>query len=308
MNLKLSTVTNPARALWDELVERRLWPLALALVVALVAVPVVLSKPAKPATPIPPAPAATGSPTVAFEPAVTTDGKKSSEIRKNLRHFTRKNPFTPQGGGGGGGSADTSGTATPTSVSSAGGTTPSTFGPGTAGSTDSSGSSGSAGSTGSTGTTGSSGGSTQKTFYYHYTVDVSFGKKGEEDDKTLSEFRALPNSDSPVLVFMGVKSDGKTAVFLISANASVIGDGKCSPSDTECTFLYMKTKDKETIEAVDTAGTITDYTLELKDIDVKRTEGPDKAASSSKSERVRLRRESREHLRTVSRSFQTLGL
>jgi len=108
-------------------------------------------------------------------------------------------------------------------------------------------------------------------------------------------------------VFMGVKSDGKTAVFLIAANASVIGDGKCSPSDTECTFLYMKRKDKETIEAVDTAGTITDYTLELKDINVKRTSGPEKA-TSSKSERVRLRRESREHLRTVSRSFQTLGL
>jgi hypothetical protein len=303
MNLKLTTVTTPLRGLWDELVERRLWPLALALVVALVAVPVLLSKPAKPATPIAPAPAAAGSPTVAFEPAVTADGKKSSEIRKNLRHFTRKNPFTPQGGGGGGGaSADTSGTATPTSVTpTTDSTTPETFGAGGTGSTDSS------GSTGSTGSTGSSGGSTQKTFYYHYTADVSFGKKGEEDDKTLSEFRALPSSENPILVFMGVKSDGKTAVFLISANASVIGDGKCSPSDTECTFLYMKKKDKETIEAVDTAGTITDYTLELKDIDVKRTEGPEKA-SSSKSERVKLRRENREHLRTVSRNLQTLGL
>jgi len=304
MNLKLSTVTTPLTALWDDLVERRLWPLALALVVALIAVPVLLAKPAKKATPLPPAPAAVSpaSAGVAFQPAVSVEGKKSSEIRKHLRHFKRKNPFTPQGLSSGS-STGSAGSASPTEVSVA-----APAGSATSGDTSGSGSSSSGSTTPGT-TTGSTGsGNTEtKTFYYHYTADVSFGKKGEEDDKTLNEFRALPTSDNPILVFMGVKSDGKTAVFLIAANASVIGDGKCSPSDTECTFLYMKRKDKETIEAVDTAGTITDYTLELKDINVKRTSGPEKA-TSSKSERVRLRRESREHLRTVSRSFQTLGL
>jgi hypothetical protein len=300
MNLNLSTVTTPLRALWDELVERRLWPLALALVVALIAVPVLLSKPAKPATPLPPAPAAANPVSaVAFEPAVSAEGKKSSEIRKNLRHFKRKNPFTPQGLSSGS-STGTAGSASTTTLSASAPAGSATSGDTSSGDTSS-------GSTTPGTTTGSSGGSTSKTFYYHYTADVSFGKKGEEDDKTLSEFRALPSSDNPILVFMGVKSDGKTAVFLIAANASVVGDGTCSPSDTECTFLYLKKKDKETIEAVDTAGTITDYTLELKDINVKRTSGPQKA-SSSKSERVRLRRESREHLRTVSHSFQSLGL
>jgi hypothetical protein len=304
MNLNLNTVTTPLRALWDELVERRLWPLALALVVALVAVPVLLSKPAKPATPLPPAPAAANpaSAAVAFEPAVSAEGKKSSEIRKNLRHFKRKNPFTPQGLSSGS-SSGSAGSASTTTLSGSAPVGSATSGDTTSGSSGSS----SSGTTTPGSTTGSSGGSTSKTFYYHYTADVSFGKKGEEDDKTLSEFRALPSSDNPILVFMGVKSDGKTAVFLIAANASVIGDGTCSPNDTECTFLYMKKKDKETIEAVDTAGTITDYTLELKDINVKRTEGPAKA-SASKSERVKLRRQSRERLRTVSRSFQTLGL
>jgi hypothetical protein len=308
MNANLNKLINPMRALWDELVERRLWPVAIALVVALIAVPVLLSKPAKPATPLPPAPAAANpaSAAVAFQPAVTTQGKKSSEIRKNLRHFKRKNPFTPQGLGSGSSSAG--GTATPTlssatlgstsSGSTDAGTTTTPFGGDTT--------SGSSGSTTPGSTTGSSGSST-KTFYYHYTADVSFGKKGEEDDKTLSEFRALPTSDNPIVVFMGVKSDGKTAVFLIAANASVDGDGSCKPSDTECTFLYMKKGDKETIEAVDTTGAITDYTLELKDIDVKRTSGPEKA-STSKAERARLRRESRAHLRTVTHSFQTLGL
>ena len=307
MNVNLSTITNPLRSLWEELVERRLWPLALALVVALVAVPVLLSKPAKQATPPAPPSAATSAPTIAFEPAVSTDGKKSSEIRKNLRHFSRKNPFIPKAGtGGGGGSAGASAATTLGTVSPTGVASGDTSGGGSTDSSGSTGSTDSSGSTGSTGSTGTSGG-TQKTFYYHYTADVSFGKKGEEDDKTLSEFRALPTSDNPILVFMGVKSDGKTAVFLIAANASVVGDGNCKPSDTECTFLYMKKGDEQTFEAVDTDGGITDYTLELKDIDVKRTSGPEKA-SSSKNERARLRRENRAHLRTVTHSFQTLGL
>jgi hypothetical protein len=138
-------------------------------------------------------------------------------------------------------------------------------------------------------------------------VDVRFGKTGKEDEKTLTEFRALPSSDDPVLVFMGVKNDGETAVFLVSAKATTVGDGKCSPSDTECTFLYMTKGDEQTIESIDTSGAVTDYTLELRSIDVKRTNGPAKA-TSSKSERAAAQRDSRTRLRTVTSAFQTLGL
>ena len=35
-------------------------------------------------------------------------------------------------------------------------------------------------------------------------MDVSFGKTGKADDKTLSDFRSLPSSKDPVIVFMGV--------------------------------------------------------------------------------------------------------
>ena len=84
-NVNVNSISNPLRALWDELVERRLWPVAVVLVVALVAVPVLLAKPAKEAAP-PPVPTGTGaaSPGLAFQPAVTTDGTKSSQIRKRL--------------------------------------------------------------------------------------------------------------------------------------------------------------------------------------------------------------------------------
>jgi hypothetical protein len=303
MNVNLSTITTPLRGLWEDLVERRLWPVAIVLVVALVAVPVLLSKPAKTAGPPSPAPAGagTGSPSVAFQPAVSTEGKKSSEIQKDLRSFKQKNPFTPQGLT----SASAAGTvATSTATTTAGGT--GLTGGGSSSTDSSTGSSTGSSGTGTGSPTGSTG-TTTKTIYWHYTVDVRFGKTGKEDLKTLNEFRALPGSDNPVVVFMGVKNDGKTAVFLVSAKATTIGDGKCAPSDTECTFLYLKKGDKQTIEAVDTTGAITDYTLELKSVDVKQTSAPDKA-KSSKSERAALRHESRERLFRVENSFRTLGL
>jgi hypothetical protein len=296
MNLKLSSVSGPARALWDDLVDRRLWPVAVVLLVAIVAVPVLLLKPAKDAPP-PPVPGVTGaSPTgVAFQPAVNTEGRKSSEIRKHLKGFARKNPFTPQGVNLS--SAASAGTATPVAgtTSTAGSTTS-----GDTGAITGSGASGSTGGDTGTGSTGSPATKT-KTFYYHYTVDVTFGKTGNEDPKTLTEFRALPSTDNPVVIFMGVRSDGETVVFLVSANATTNGDGTCQPSDTECTFLYMKKGDSQLIEAVDSTGAVTDYTLELNDINVKKTSGPEKASSSksSKSATLKLRRKSRMRFRDV---------
>jgi hypothetical protein len=310
MNVNLSTITTPLRGLWEDLVERRLWPVAIVLVVALVAVPVLLSKPAKTASPPSPAPAGAGtsSPSVAFQPAVSTEGKKSSEIRKDLRSFKRKNPFTPQGlTSTGAAGAGASGTATPAAAPAGGSDlTASLTGGGSSSGDSSTGSSTGSSGSGTGSPTGSSGSQT-KTIYWHYTVDVRFGKTGQEDLKTLTEFRALPGSDNPVVVFMGVKNDGKTAVFLVSAKATTIGDGKCAPSDTECTFLYMKKGDSQLIEAVDSDGAITDYTLEVSDINVKRTTGPDKAASS-KSAHASVTSKSRLRFRdVVLRGIKTIG-
>jgi hypothetical protein len=307
MNVNLSNVTNTLRSVWDELVERRMWPLALALVVAIVAVPVLLSKPAEKASPVAPAPAATGagSPAAAFQPAVSAEGPKSSEIRKNLRRFARKNPFTPQGitlsassgtAAAAASATSTTGSSTATSTSTGSTTTTGTSGTGTTGT----------GTSGSTPTT-TPAPTTTGTFYYHYTVDVKFGKVGQEDNKTLTEFRALPGSDNPVVVFMGVRNDGETAVFLVSADVSTTGDGKCKPSDTACTFLYLKKGEKQTIEATNVDGTITDYTLKVRDINVKRTTAPTKASASKRSRTI-ARREARARFNRIENSIQTLGL
>ena len=304
MNVNLDGFVASLRSLWDELRERRLWPLALGLVVAIVAIPIIVSKPAKKATPPVPPASATGSasPAAAFQPVVSTEGRKSSEIHKNLRRFPSKNPFTPQGLN----LSSTSGTASPTSSTTS--TTSGSSGSTTASAGGSSSTTTSGGSSGSTTTpTTTSPSTTSKTFYYTYTVDVKFGKTGQEDKKTLTEFRALPGSDNPVVVFMGVRPDAETAVFLVSADASTKGDGKCKPSDTACTFLYLKKGDKETIEATNADQSITDYTLKLLDVNIKRTDAPNKASASKRS-RATSRRQARARFTRIDRSIQALGL
>lgn len=308
MNLNLGNLTHTVRGLWEELVEKRLWPLAIALVVALVAIPVLLSKPAAEAPAPPPvAPAAGGlsSPLAAFQPAVTTEGRKSSEIRKNLRHFRSKNPFSPKGSTFTGSSA--AGTATVASGSA--GSLATVNGQTTiSGGTDTSTTTGTSGSpapaTTPTGSTGSPSGTTGVT-YYTYTADVRFGKTGAATAMTLTKFRALPSSKDPIVVFMGVRNDGETAVFLVSANATTTGDGTCSPSDDECTFLYLTKGDKRTIESVGQDGAVVDYDLELRDVNVKKTDGPSKAGTSSATKSVHKSR--RANFKRALRSFDTLG-
>jgi hypothetical protein len=295
------------RSVVDDLVEKRLWPVAAVLGIALIGIPLLLSKPAgeePAAAPATAAPAvANGGPLAAFQPIVNTEGKKSSEIRKQLEGFDSKDPFKPQnlgGGGGGSGSADGSVEVQGGGDSSSGG-----------GSVDISdapplGTSG--GGSGDGSTTGSGGGSTKpEVFYYTYAADVRFGKEGNLDRKTLQQFRSLPSSQNPVLVFMGVKEDGETAAFLLSSAAATTGEGNCEPDDT-CTFLYMKKGDKQRIEAVNSADEIITYELVLLDIDVKRTDGPEKAESSSRSKRSKRSVEkTKGRTNPFARGFQAIG-
>ena len=102
----MNSVNAFVRTTIDDLIEKRLWPVAAGLLIALIAIPVLLSNPAdeQPApasAPVTPAVGA-GSSLSAFQPVVNTEGKKSSEIRKHLEGFNSKDPFKPQNVGGGG--------------------------------------------------------------------------------------------------------------------------------------------------------------------------------------------------------------
>lgn len=305
----MNSVNAFIRSTIDDLVEKRLWPVAAVLLIALIGIPVLLSNPAN-EQPVPASTAVApavgpGNSLSAFQPAVNTEGKKSSEIRKELEGFETKDPFKPQNVAGGG--------------STSGGSVEVQGGDATAGggSTDPSiadapplGTSG-GGAVGGDSSTDTSGTPTEtQTFFYTYAADVRFGKEGNLDRKTLSQFRSLPSSEDPVVVFMGVREDGETAIFLLSSAATSTGEGNCEPDDT-CTFLYMKEGDKQRIEAVNSNDEVVTYELVLLGIDVKRTDGPEKAASSSRSKRSKRSARSVEDAKgrtnPFARGFQTIG-
>jgi hypothetical protein len=299
------------RDLFDDLVERRLWPVAAVLLVALVAIPVVLSKSpsANPTTPVVtgvPAtgPAGTPSPLTAFQPVVTT--AQADDRHKNLKRFGLKNPFTPRGINFA--AAKAAGNAQPlvstTTVTGAAGQTGSATPQNTA-----------------PGQTQSQTGKTE-TKFYTYTAKVHFGEEGATKSLTLSQFRALPSSDNPVAIFMGVKRDGTTAVFLMSSSATTTGDGDCKPDESNCTFLYLKKGDSRILETVTADGAAVTYQLDLDSIQTKATSGPAKANTSKhgkatgsssdapkahKSRRGRVIRRQQSRVATVLRSFDRLG-
>ncbi len=290
------------RMVFHDLVERRLWPVALALAIALIAIPVLLSSsasegPGATTTPGPAAPAGgTGSSLPAFRPVVSTrQGPESSDIGRSLKAFDSKDPFkvhelsTGKIAGQGGDTTVVTGAAAGDAGTSAGSDSSPAPGSGSgtsgAGTTDSSGESQghSEGSSGSTPT------------YFTYAVDVRFGKADNLDKKNLNPFRALPSSQNPVVVFMGVKTDGKTAVFLVSEGSGTTGEGNCEPDDT-CTFLYMKAGQQQSFESVDSNGEVVTFVLKLLEIKIEDTKPPSSSATASRAAR-RAERARRAHTR-----------
>jgi hypothetical protein len=298
------------RSVFADLVQKRLWPVALACLVALVAIPLLLSKPpgAEPsAAPVVPATPATGSggPLSAFQPVVNTEGEKSSQIRKSLKGFKTKDPFKVQGLGSSGGSSE-SGSVQVQDAATAGASGSATGGGGgpDTGSGDTSFTPPSSDTSGGDSGTGST--STPEPTYFQFTVDVRFGKGENLDKKRLEQFRALPSSENPVVVFMGARTDGETAVFLVSSASSTTGEGNCEPDDT-CTFLYMKAGETQSFEAIDGADQVVTYTLKMLRVNIEEADAPDSAGStdaSSRASRTASRSEQRE---TFTRRIGAIG-
>ena len=98
-------------------------------------------------------------------------------------------------------------------------------------------------------------------------MDVKFGKRdATRTHHNVQKLDVLPNAINPLVVFMGVTSDGKTAVFLVDTSLKASGEGDCKPSPDVCSFLYLKVdpqSDTEDLLAENPDGTGTEYTLKL---------------------------------------------
>ena len=228
--------------LWHDLREKRLWPVAVALLLGLVAVPVLLAKPAEE----PSAPAVTTAvPEEKQEEALAAlaEVKLGQDVvgsGSTLGVFDPDNPFQPPKG----------------AIKKEDATPPASSGPGTASSTTDGGSIGGGPTGGGDVSTGGGGGTTgggdtggggddpvdgeTRTTVFKYVVDVTFSANGRTRRiKGLEKLDMLPSSRSPLLIFMGVTAKGDDAVFLVDSTLEAAGEGRCKPSPQECSFAFI---------------------------------------------------------------------
>jgi len=263
--------------LWNDLREKRLWPVAAALVLALVAVPVLLAEPAE--EPVPPAPAAPAQAERTAPQDKSLRGLAAVKLANEppgsgstLSVFDPSDPFKPPARAL---AAESSQAADSTGAgpSTAGADQGSTSGGGTAGGTTGDTGTGDTG----TGDTGDDTGGGTKTIEYRYVVDATFIVNGRKRRiKGMERLDVLPSQANPLLIFLGASSGGGNAVFLVDSTLEATGEGRCKPSEAECAFVYLGAGSEE--EFVNEAGD--SYTLRVDQIRrIKVT-----SASAAKSE------------------------
>jgi hypothetical protein len=243
-----------------ELRERKLWPIAVILIVALVAVPVLLSKkaPTNLVTPEVGAglPYSTGSTLPAI--SVKTVPGNSKLAAKG------RNPFTPYHIG----KATT--TATVASVPTTT-TTPATSTTGSAGSTSGSSSTSTGGSTSTTPATTPAPSTTRAptpapkpapaglSATQSYQVSLAITAQGGDLNTIdpLERLTILPNMKQPLLTELGVLQGGRQVVFVVEPGAVVGGPGTCTPGPIDCEILTLSPGQTEGLSQQTSTGSTT---------------------------------------------------
>jgi hypothetical protein len=276
------------RSLLKDLVEKRLWPVALLLVAALAAVPMLVGRTAGTAPTTAPAPAAgAGGAATTANASVTLATEPSDERHDDGRvrdPFT--SPVAPKD------EDDTTvsapkGAATAPAASAPSQSATATASTGSASTTArrSTGSTG-ASATGSTGASTSTPKATPKktttpakpkpkpkpkavdpTDTYH--VSLRFGVNGGalKTLKDVARLSPLPSETDPFFVFLGVLQTEKTheqrAVFMVSSDAVPNGEGACHPTKQDCETVELTKGQTIFFDYTAPDGTPTQYQLQL---------------------------------------------
>jgi hypothetical protein len=231
--------------IYRDLRDRRLLPLVGLLLVAIIAVPILLStgdtqtSTAAPTAEIVPADAPEA------QAAVLAENPGLRDYRERLDALKAQNPFEQQFEVTGlEGTEVQSGTPSVDSVTSGGGEVAAggTSDPATTPSSDSTSTSEPSPDT-STGSSGSAGTDTDSTSepevqFYGFKADLQYGVEGD-----VKEHRNVKYLDmlSPVGTLLGASIDAKKVVFGLSSSVvSVDGDGECVPAPDACEFLTLE--------------------------------------------------------------------
>jgi hypothetical protein len=285
---------NALTAPFRQLVDRKLWPLAILLIAALVAVPLLLAKDDAPVTPPAGVTGLASTAQAPTQPIVSLGEPGERESRRKVLG-ARKNPFEP-----------TVKASEPKAAKSQATPTPDAAGGGDDGEkkaeSDKPAEGGGAPAPAAGGEpTPVSSPAPPKKVYELYSLKIRFGSTEAPRlaRRSIKRLTALPRMDEPTLVYLGLKKDLKTAVFLVDANTAVVGDGKCLPHPHDCQNLELKKGQTAFIDVLDDTGAMTQqYELDL--VSIIRSKTAD--AEAAKTARTAIAKGGRRALRAkVSR-------
>jgi hypothetical protein len=262
---------------YRDLRDRKLLPLVVLLLVAIIAVPVALSASAS-------TPSSTAAPVAEVVPAdapeaqaaVLAENPGLRDYRERLDALKSQNPFDQQFETSGlAGTEVESGSDSVESITESGGA-PVSGGGDTGAVTDTSGGST---TTSSPDTSSSSGGSVESTetvepeiFFYTFKVDLQYGLEGDVKERRNVK---LLDMLSPVGTFLGASADASLAVFALSSNVTAAtGDGECSPSPESCDFLLLEKGQSAALTYQLDGAEIATYRLGVDDIRVVKVKNP----------------------------------
>jgi hypothetical protein len=235
----------------SDLRERKLWPVAIVLLVATVAVPFVLAKsPASP--PPPPAPVAAAATSLrASLPSVSVSTTPSHSDLNSKPH----NPFTPpkqpktvtttsttksttSSGGSGGGSQKVSHTTTSSTSTSSSNSTGSKIPSGHA----------------KPAPAGLAPNQTYEvTLAYEVTPAATDSSGGLNTVAGLERLSPVPTADHPLLVELGVLTGGQRVLFAVLPGTTRSGPGSCIPGPVDCEVLSLGVNQIETVSSANGA-------------------------------------------------------
>lgn len=250
--------------LLHDLREKRMAPVAIVLLVALVAVPLVLTKPGDGdgKAEEPAADQATAAEAGSGQGLVQTVEEGPSAGDSDLSVFHPKDPFKSAVRARRPGPRDGVAQLVSPSVGSSS--------PGIGSGSAPAPSGGGGANVSPPSTTPSPGVVRRVTKAYTYVVDLRFGPTGDERlRRGVRRLGILPSDRDPLVVFLGVSSDARRAVFMVDSRASQSGEGTCRPSLKTCTFLYLRAEQDHDEQFVSDA-TGREYHMTL--LDIRRVE------------------------------------
>ncbi len=262
------------RSVWSDLVEKRLWPVALALVAALVAVPVLLGGSSSGVEPLVPV-GATGltgpaSALGALGGRTAVQLASGAPVRRDragaVRDPFKQHPLPA-------GAAAAVSTVTAAAAAQASTSAPSSSSGGGKVVAPPAGSPAGTSTTTTPAVPAPGALPTGPKPLQLYTAVVRFGPIGaHRPRKDVARLAPLPSTEAPFLVFVGALGEPRTAVFLLSSDVTATGDGTCRPRPSSCETVELHKGESERLVVAQDDGTTQTWILQL--VEVVKGDGP----------------------------------